>query len=811
MKILCKLAYKNLLKNKNKTLIMSLGIMLAVFLISTILILYSSYNLSVTASYIKQNGDWHLYTSSTELYREINKEEVESVTAFNKFGYSKIENEKNKDKPYVYICNLLQFGPQNKPIEVLNGKLPSKENEILISNQYANDYQINIGDSITLDIGKRINAKSQSVIWQNSSFTRVEDEVITYEQTISYNVVGIFMPFQELEYGFSPGYACLAYESDLSEDSQIYIKFFKSSNAFKYANGIDAHASDYIKSEIVSIFQESERSIMLVIVIVLCIIILTVCCIFILNNYAINEEERIKYFGTLSSIGTTKKQLFAISMLENLYVSIIVVPIAVLFSYLVLIGSFKSLSKLVNNMTYNSIDFMLNYKFSLLITVLVIGIIISLVSAMIAFFISCKKGFLSSIKQNNTIKNKHKTSKIRLKKVRNELVFLNFTRRKKQNSAALVSVILSLSLLLSSSIFFDGAIQQIESENSFYYQVQANIVDENALEIFEDLQNTKGVKKGYWRNYGVLGYSEIDYDLLTEQAKLLYEPYGKQSVSFNFIDNELYNLLLNTSGMELKENQYIAYAKVTDYNANKEYQIFENEEIYIEFDSVDENVIIDDINVKVFNGALPIQFKQFNISNFCIFVNIDNYYEIFKENLNDYTFYFECNDYVAAYENMVAKTENMGWKTVIHNNLQYSDYMVSSYIVVDAFFSVFVGIILVISIINLTSSIAANIKKRKKDLAVLSSIGMLDKDIKKMLFLEVQTIYAIAVIISLLIISVLAVIMKFALGFVDIVFPYLQLLIVCLLYEAIILITTAVSSKIVLKGTIIKDIRNDTN
>lgn len=790
---------------------MSLGILFAVFLLSTILILYSSYNLSVTSSYIKQNGDWHLYTSNVDIYNEINEEEIESVTAFNKLGYSRIKNEKNKDKPYIYIGNLLQYGPQNKPIDVLRGELPSKENEIIISNQYANDYDVNIGDTITLDIGKRMNAKSNSVIWQNSSFTKVEDEIITYEQTRSYNVVGVFKPFQEIEYGFSPGYACLAYESDLSNDSQIYVKFYKSSNTFKYVNGIDAHASDYIKSEIVNIFQESERSIMLIIVISLCTIILIVCCIFILNNYAINEEERIKYFGTLSSIGTTKNQLFAIAMFENLFLSIIVVPFAVLSSYTVLSISFQGLSNLINNMTFKSIDFMLNYKFTLIITLLLVGIILSLVSSAIAFFISYKKGYLSSIKQNNTIKNKHKTSKKSLANVRNELVFLNFARRKMQNSAALVSVILSLSLLLSSSIFFDGAIRQIKSENSFYYQVQANCADEDALKVFEDLCNTKGVKKGFWRNFGTLGYSKIDYSLLTEQAKLLYDKFGQQSVSYNFIDNELYNLLLNTSGIELKENQYIAYAKAIDYDSNKEYQIFKNEEVDIEFNSTDENVIINDINVKIFNGILPIQFKQFGINEFCVFVNADNYHKIFRENPIDYNFYFECNDYITAYESMVAKTENAGWETSINNNLQYADFMVSGYLVIEAFFNIFMGIILVISIINLTSSIAANIKKRKKDLAILSSIGMLDNDIKKMLFLEVQLIYIIAVSLSFIIIGVLAVIMKFAFGFAEIVFPFLQSLIICITYEIIILITTALSLRAVLKGTIINSIRNDIN
>lgn len=789
---------------------MSLGILLAVFLLSTILILYSSYNLSVTSSYIKQNGDWHLYTSNVDLYNEINEEEIESVTAFSKFGYSRIKNEKNKDKPYIYIGNLLQYGPQNKPIDVLKGELPSKENEIIISNQYANDYDVDIGDTITLDIGKRMNAKSNLVIWQNSSFTKVEDEFISYEQTRSYSVVGVFKPFQEIEYGFSPGYACLAYESDLSNESQIYIKFFKTSNTFKYVNGIDAHANEYIKSEIVNIFQESEESIMLIIVIALCTIILVVCCIFILNNYAINEEERIKYFGTLSSIGTTKKQLFAIAMFENLLLSIIVVPFAILSSYLVLLISFQGLSKLINNMTFKSIDFMLNYKFTLIITLLLVGIILSLVSSSIAFLISYKKGSLSSIKQNNTIRNKHRTSKS-LANVRNELVFLNFTRHKKQNSAALVSVILSLSLLLSSSIFFDGAIRQIESENSFYYQVQANSADEDALKVFEDLSNTKGVRKGYWRNCGTLGYSKIDYSLLTEQAKLLYEKYGELSVSYNFIDNELYNLLLNTSGIELKENQYIAYAKATDYHSNKDYQIFKNEEVKIEFDSIDENVIINDINVKIFNGILPIQFKQFGINELCVFVNVDNYHKIFRENPIDYDFYFECNDYITAYESMVAKTENAEWETSIYNNLQYADYMVSGYLVIEAFFNIFMGIILVISIINLTSSIASNIKKRKKDLAVLSSIGMLDNDIKKMLFFEVQLIYVIAVSLSFLIIGALAVIMKFAFGFADIVFPFLQSIIICILYEVIILITTALSLRAVLKGAIIKSIRNDIN
>lgn len=61
MKFLALISFRSLIKNKVKTLITSIGILLSVMLLATVVILSSSYKTSLIASTIKSKGDWHVY------------------------------------------------------------------------------------------------------------------------------------------------------------------------------------------------------------------------------------------------------------------------------------------------------------------------------------------------------------------------------------------------------------------------------------------------------------------------------------------------------------------------------------------------------------------------------------------------------------------------------------------------------------------------------------------------------------------------------------------------------------------------------
>lgn len=99
MSFLPLIAFRSLRKNKVKTLVTSVGILLSVILLTTVVILSSSFMTSMIASTIKKTGDWHIVIKHDSDYPQLNsfrEKDIENFTKVNELGYSKIPDYKNQ-------------------------------------------------------------------------------------------------------------------------------------------------------------------------------------------------------------------------------------------------------------------------------------------------------------------------------------------------------------------------------------------------------------------------------------------------------------------------------------------------------------------------------------------------------------------------------------------------------------------------------------------------------------------------------------------------------------------------------------------
>lgn len=64
---------------------------------------------------------------------------------------------KNKDKPYVKLCSMEKKTFDELKFNLLEGRFPENENEILISKHILTnaEVEIKIGDKVSFDIGNR--------------------------------------------------------------------------------------------------------------------------------------------------------------------------------------------------------------------------------------------------------------------------------------------------------------------------------------------------------------------------------------------------------------------------------------------------------------------------------------------------------------------------------------------------------------------------------------------------------------------------------------------------------------------------------
>ena len=240
MNILKRLTIKNLKLNKTRTIATILGIMLSVALITAVTTMYTSALESLVQSEKNNDGNIHLAIyglSKNKLDRLKSNRNIDHIYITRKIGYAKLDESKNKYKPYAYIIGMTNDSIKNLGINIKEGRLPENENEIVIPSHLRTNGRVekHIGDTITLNVGKRILDGQE--LTQSSSFNSTGDEVniaglssqgdneekssideqnsqeqIVDTSTKTYKIVGIInRPSTYIEPYTAPGYTFITY------------------------------------------------------------------------------------------------------------------------------------------------------------------------------------------------------------------------------------------------------------------------------------------------------------------------------------------------------------------------------------------------------------------------------------------------------------------------------------------------------------------------------------------------------------------------------------------------------------------------
>ena len=244
MNLLNKLTKMNLKLNKKRTIVTIIGIILSVALITAVATMYSSGINSLIKFEKYQYGDFHISyydVPSSDIYKFKSNQKIEKIYLTQNIGYAIIES-KNENKPYAYIKAFTKDSLENLSVKLIDGRLPENGNEIVIPTHLKTNGRvtIDIGDSITLDIGKRISEgyelnqfnpynpedyheelfdPSTGELLEVINGTKSIEEIIE-TQTKTYKVVGIIeRPAYNIEPYTAPGYTFITYidENNLAE------------------------------------------------------------------------------------------------------------------------------------------------------------------------------------------------------------------------------------------------------------------------------------------------------------------------------------------------------------------------------------------------------------------------------------------------------------------------------------------------------------------------------------------------------------------------------------------------------------------
>lgn len=428
MNLMKTLTLKNLKLNRKRTIVTIVGIILATALLSALVTLVSSFQYSMIEYQKQKGGDFHVKFSNvkmSELSELKNNRNIESTFETMGMGFAKLDGCKNEDKPYAYVMATDEAGFERGCFKLIEGRMAKNEDEIVIPRHLKTNGRIDIkvGDEITLDVGKRYDSNTESVISENCAYEH-EAETLTDTVTKHYKVVGIMeRPGYGMEDYSAAGYTFVTYSDELaaidngtkSEESEadntftVYSRYTQKAlrnkdavtadiigvdeKLFAKANNssveMTAEESDrflkemenakydiYINGYLISYecvfpIDGSFKALFTVAAVVALIIILTsVYCI--KNSFNISITEKIRQYGMLASVGATRRQIKSSVKTEAAMLGVVGIPVGTMSGILASL----ILVKVVNVLSAGWLNVALSFHTSL--PALILAVILSI-------------------------------------------------------------------------------------------------------------------------------------------------------------------------------------------------------------------------------------------------------------------------------------------------------------------------------------------------------------------------------------------------------------------------------------------------
>lgn len=803
MNIIHKLTWQYMKKNKRRTIVTMIGIIISVAMMTAVTTACASFTDLYERKTIASDGRWHV------LYKNVpsdgvdvikNDENSESVTISADMGYDAVDS-KNAYKPYVFLKAYNTESFEGLPIKLISGRMPQNSSEILIPDHLRNNGGIEwkVGDTVDLTLSDR-SVKGED----GQSYTLTQDNgyvgedsgsaetLVAKAEKKSYTIVGL-IERPDFEPYWAPGYMILTGLDENSPKTETV-------NVSVWQKHVDKNIYDDSKELAKKAGADSENisyntillglsgvnrangfiTMMYMLVILLLIIIVISSVSLIYNAFAISLTERSRQLGMLAGVGATKRQKRASVYYEGFLVGIISIPLGIASGIGGLAVAFKCISPLFE-FTFSE------WNQPLYVVVSWPSVIAAAAVAVITIFIStyipARRASVISpidgIRQNQDIKltkKKVKTSRLtrKLFGFEGELALKNLKRNKKRYRATVVSMAVSVALFLGVS----GFVHSLEISSEMLLEdsyVDFKVQGDRAY--FEEISEMPGVSRDTEMTYAYNFYvNRSDLKLSDEFQKMRDKMYADAdseyvasgdfyNVNLHSMDEESLRAFLREAGLSESvldgENSAILLNSVTvvgpsSKGRTKLFDCSENQKIPLLFTESSYDAESEDFETKdksageltvaavldISPWCLPLNMNLFETENVWLLVsektmenivNSDDYIPAAITSLcldsdNPKATMAALDDYVKQYSNERGVSYYSSWKTIESNQNLLRIISVFAY-----GFIILMTAICTANIINTTST---GISMRRKEFAMLKSVGMTPKTFNRMIIYE---------------------------------------------------------------------------
>lgn len=801
MNIANKLTYRHLKENKGRTVVTTLGICVSVAMITAVFVAMASFlNLFGEIGKIS-SGNWdacYYHLSQSQI------EQVEKDSRISKVGlkYGSENKSFQIKNPTSYKRGTAEMiiGDKSYFEMVLtgnfDGKVPANENEVAVEKDFLDKNGMKdakVGDKIVLTQGQRQLDDGSYVT--GSNFNKDEKFVPSGDEK-EYTITAILHTNPATKY--SSVWRGISEDEIKSDDICAYITLAKqNSSAYSTIEDIQNdykidvyQANEDVLASYLSGRQGDFLVTMLPIVLVVLILIVIASVMLIYNAFGMSLSERVRYLGMLASVGATKSQKRKSVYFEGAILGAIGIPVGILAGILGISITLKLVGhKIISTGMIAGVNDSNMQMKTVVPAWAIIGIIlVSIFTIFISAFIPARKASkitpIDAIRQRQEIKVKPKKLKAPkyIKKIfgyEGELAYKNLKRNGKKSRLITASIALSIVLFISCNYFCGMFIQASGYEKNIPYQISTTITYGHKKELYDALDKMQGVNKYYidttdmsislGKSSPFIKNNEIkDMANYTSDYSKLFGGEKDVSTVIHYVDDSEFNTLCENNGIDYNAFYGDSLKCVLLNNLTHKQdttKVFNNSIIgkHIiqnpDYASDDRNPLDIEVGglVKFDKNSLPCNLVAPGVVGIIMpysqYINVVN--KGVKANDISVNVCVETDEHKEVAENLTTLlNENDFGGSYVSDIVDTLETMNTVIFIIQVFVYGFITLISLITIANIINTISANIALRRKEFAMLKSVGTTPKGFSKMVSLE-SVFYALKAVIFGVPISVL--------------------------------------------------------
>ncbi|MFQ9699505.1 ABC transporter permease [Intestinibacter bartlettii] len=782
MNLYTSLTLRYLKQNKRRTLVTIIGIILATALICGIGNICTSFMDYQMRNEIQSNGSFYV------TFNNIDKEKADIITkssGVSEYGYKKdlgsiILDKKNSTSIDINVFDKNTIN--SFQITLKNGSYPKNQSEIIVTEDLLNKWNKKIGDKITLNLGELI-YDDMGIISKLKNPQKTTFKIVGTLDKAPYNsklfaIAGFDINSVDKNEKFDVS-ICTKNPKD------IYKTAISIGENIGLAQADETNDEDYSYNDQTSMYYKDIKFnegllrllgassydninttlILIVGLVASLVIIVTIATIY--NSFSIAISERKKQFGILNSIGATKSQVMKLVFLEGFLVSIVGIPIGLLSGTIAIDIVFKVIKTFFKTSAFGELELRVVFSPIVLIISTLVILLTIFISALIPAINAAKISPLEAIRNSSNLKvGKIKSSKLvkKIFKTEGELAYKNLRRNKGKFRITLFSLVISIVIFIS----FNGFVDMFIEANQINYGSITNdltlyennlLTKEEVQKTIDELKKINGLKdvaidKGYNLNVHV-DEKNINKDLRESLKQSDYV--DMDNSTYNFINSRLYipgyfsisNIKLSEGKFDRKtakaENGVILVRySYQESLAKKGKVVLTNYKVgdtlnctVYSYDS-DGNEKQKEVKLKILaiTDEILTGNNQYQETSFGVVAYDDLIPSLgIKDDESSSNSYYVATNQEKSTRDEVKKVAEENNLSVI-DSIDEAQKLEQTMNVMKIFVYGFIVVISLVSVTNIINTISTNINLRKREFAIIKSIGVTPQGFKKMIYME---------------------------------------------------------------------------